>query len=271
MDEQQQKIILRETFDTVAAGYDSKALRFFPDSARLLVEHLDLAGDERVLDVATGTGNTALALARLLPRGHVTGVDFSPSMLEQARAKAAAGKAGNIDFLEMDMQSLSFPGGTFDAATCSFAIFFVKDMEAQLAHMAAPVRAGGKIAISGFQNRLFGPLAEQFFRRLGDYGIKKPAEGWKRIATESGCRQLFGQAGLTDVRVDMKNVGYFLDSAEEWWDVVWNAGFRRLVSQLSPQKLEQFRLEHLNEIELLRSDEGIWLEVGVIFTIGTKQ
>ena len=59
MDEQQRKTMLKETFNTVSEGYDKKALRFFPDSARHMAALLGLRGDERVLDVACGTGNAS--------------------------------------------------------------------------------------------------------------------------------------------------------------------------------------------------------------------
>ncbi|MHB8793418.1 MAG: class I SAM-dependent methyltransferase [Thermoleophilia bacterium] len=270
MDDRSKKALLKETFETVADGYDNKALRFFPNSAILLAEHLGLRGDEHVLDVATGTGHAAFAIARHLPQGRVTGVDFAAGMLEQASRKAASLNVSNVEFLEMDMQSLDIPEGTFDAATCSFGIFFVDDMEAQLGHIAATVRSGGKIAISGFQEKLFHPLVDLFNQRLKSYGIEPPEPGWKRIASESGCRQLFESAGINNVLVELEDVGYFLDRADEWWDVIWNAGLRRIVSRLSDKDLERFRKEHLEEVEALRTEEGIMLHVDVIYAIGIK-
>ena len=77
--------------------------------------------------------------------------------------------------------------------------------------------------------------------RLAGFGVQPPPQTWKRIATEAGCRELFDNAGLRDVRVEQRNVGYFLDNAKEWWDVVWNAGFRRMVGQLASTDQERFR------------------------------
>jgi len=262
--------MLKETFNTVAAGYDGKVLRFFPESARRLSALLDLRGDEEVLDVATGTGHAALALAARLPRGRVTAVDFSPGMLEQARKKAASQKVANVDFREGDMQDLGFPAGRFDAAVCSFGIFFVEDMDSQLDHIVETVKPGGQVAISGFQESYFHPLKDLMVARLERYGVKMPPQTWKRIASEKGCIGLFQKAGLRDIRVAPDNVGYFLDSAGAWWDVVWNAGFRRMVSQLSPADQERFRQEHLEEVAALATNEGIWLDVGVLFTIGRR-
>jgi ubiquinone/menaquinone biosynthesis C-methylase UbiE len=270
MDKQQLKAVLKDTFDAVSAGYDGEALRFFPASAAHLATLLSLRGDELVLDVATGTGHTSLALAPRLPRGRVTAVDLSPGMLEQARRKTASQGIGNIDFIERDMQELGFPADSFDAAVCSFGIFFVEDMDNQLAHIAATVRPNGQVAISSFQEGYFKPLKDLMSKRLAEYGVQMPPQTWKRIATEEGCRELFVQAGLRDVRVVARNVGYYLSDAHAWWDVIWNAGFRRLVGQLTPSGQERFRKEHLEEVAALMTSKGIWLDVGVFFTIGTK-
>ncbi len=263
-------IINKLTFDTVSVGYDGKALRFFPESAKHLTTYLNLHGDEHVLDVATGTGHAALAIAACLPKGRVTGVDFSLGMLGQARQKAASLNLCNVEFLERDMQDLGFPADSFDAAICSFGIFFVNDMDAQLSHIVATVKPGGQVAITSFQENYFQPLIKLMADRLTSYGAQMPPQTWKRIATEEGCRRLFEQTELQNIRVEQKNVGYYLDNADEWWDIIWNGGFRRLVNQLSVKDQERFRDEHLQEVNALKAKDGIWLDVGVLFTTGTK-
>jgi ubiquinone/menaquinone biosynthesis C-methylase UbiE len=270
MDEQQLKMIVKETFNTVATGYDGNALRFFPASAAHMASLLGLRGDEHVLDVACGTGNAAIALAKMLPTGRVTAVDFSAGMLDQARRKVAAANAANIEFLERDMQALDFQPPLFDVAVCAFGIFFVEDMDSQLSHIASTVKPGGRIIISNFQESYFHPLKDKFFERLAAYGVQRPPQTWQRIATEAGVRQLFENAGLADINVFQKNVGYYLNSVEEWWSIVWNAGFRRVVSRLEPQDQERFKKEHLEDVEKLRIKDGIWLDVGVLYTVGKK-
>ena len=83
MREPQRKIMIKDTFNTVASGYDNRASRFFLESAKHLVTYLDLKGNESVLDVATGTGYAALAIAENMAHGHVTGIDFSVGMTAQ--------------------------------------------------------------------------------------------------------------------------------------------------------------------------------------------
>jgi len=269
-EQRQMQEIVRQTFNDVAAGYDGPALRFFPRSAEQIVRILRLRGDEQVLDVACGTGHVSFALSQNLTTGRVRAVDLSPAMLDQARKKASALNVSNIEFVEGDMQDLDFPAETFDVAVCAFGIFFVPDMEAQLAHIASRVRSGGRILITSFVEDYFQPLRDRLFGRLAAYGVADPPHAWKAVATADGCRRLFEQAGLKDIQVSEKNVGYYLSGADEWWDIVWNAGFRRFVAGLSKEDRERFKKEHLAEIEDLGTKEGIRLDTGVLFTVGSK-
>lgn len=270
MNEDERKKMIKETFNTVATGYDNHALRYFSESAKIMAASLNLRGDEHVLDVATGTGEVALAVCREVPRGRVTGVDFSEGMLIQALAKAEASNIRNVHFLEGDMQALEFPGNHFDTAVCGFGIFFVENMEQQLKHISSKVKPGGKIAICGFYDDAFLPLVDLFFERIQQYGIERPPLSWKRIGTVEKVTALYQGAGLQDIRVDRKNIGYYLKNADEWWDVIWFAGFRGLVNQLSPSDLERFKKEHLKEVQDLASGEGVWLNVDVLYTVGVK-
>jgi ubiquinone/menaquinone biosynthesis C-methylase UbiE len=262
-----QKQQIKDTFDAVADGYDTGALRFFVAAAAHLVERLELRGDEEVLDVACGTGHAALAIAPRLPRGRVTAADFSPRMLAQARGKAA--ELGNVEFVERDMQALAWTE-RFDVALCAFGIFFVDDMDAQLRRIAATVKPGGRVAITSFAAEYMEPLRSLMQARLAAFGVGAPPQTWLRVAHEDGCRRLFAQAGLCDVTVERRNVGYFLSSADEWWDVIWSSGSRRTVGRLSPAEQARFKEQHLAEVAALGTCDGIRLDVPVLFTCGSK-
>lgn len=270
MNDKQKDLQLIATFNTVSAGYDNPSLRFFAESARRMAADLGLRGDEYVLDVATGTGNAALEIARLLPRGKVLGLDFSEGMLEQARRKAAALKITNTEFAEMDMRLLELQQERFDAATCAFGIFFVDDMTTQLTRIAAAVKPGAPVALTGFRQDSFAPLSTLMFSHLARHGISKPPGGWNRIDTSEKYRRLFEAAGLTNIHTETWELGYFLDGPDQWWDVVWNAGFRGLVNRVAPEDQERFKEAHLDEVGKLAAAEGIWLDIGVLCTVGNK-
>jgi ubiquinone/menaquinone biosynthesis C-methylase UbiE len=263
------KKVLVGTFDAVADGYDGSSLRFFPACAKHMVSLLGLRGDESALDVACGTGHATLALATCLDRGQVTGVDFSTGMLEQARRKvAAAGLRCDIELSQGDMQALPWRG-RFDVVTCAFGIFFVADMTGTLAHIASTLKPRGKVVISCFAINYMEPMRSLLMDRLSTgYGVPTPPPLWKLIGNEEGCRKLFTDAGLRDIRVEQRQMGYFLSDAEAWWQVIWNAGFRRLLGGLAPEAVARFRDEHLREVAALRTSQGIWMDVSVLFTSG---
>ncbi|MBI4666275.1 MAG: methyltransferase domain-containing protein [Nitrospinae bacterium] len=269
MDETELKRKICDSFNAVAEGYDNPALRFFQKSAQLLPGYLSLKGDESVLDVATGTGHAAMALAGALPRGRVTGIDFSQGMLERARAKIAGESISNIYLIPMDMQYIDLPNESFDAAVFSFSIFFVEDMERQLRHVMEKVKPGGKILFTSFQKSSFSPIAEMFFDRVKKYGVETP-QSWQKLATAEECETLMAKAGLGSINVGANNVGYHLTGAGQWWDLVWNAGFRRFVNAIPPERLGNFRREHMEEVESLKSAEGIWLAVNALYAVGRK-
>jgi ubiquinone/menaquinone biosynthesis C-methylase UbiE len=268
MDAETRKAKMIATFDAVSTGYDNRPLRFFSESAKYMTGLLNAPDIKRVLDVATGTGNLAIEIARTFPHVQVTGIDFSPGMLAQARMKAETQDISNVQFLEMDMHEIALPDGHFDAAVCAFGIFFAEDMTNQLRHIVQKVRSSGRIVISCFYEDSFLPLVELLSDRLERYGIERPSLRWKLIATAEKARMLVQNAGLEDIRVERRDLGYYLKNPEEWWDIVWNAGFRSQVSQLPPQDLGSFRDEHLVEVETLRTQEGIRLNVTVIYASG---
>lgn len=270
MDEARHKALIRQTFDTVAPGYDRPALRFFQDSAMLMAEQLRLAGGERVLDVATGTGAVALALAECLPAGHVIGIDLSQGMLDQARKKAYARGLTNVDFQTMDITALELPEARFHCVTAAFSLFFVLDMEACLRGIVRRLRPGGRVLACSFSGASFTPNADLFLARIEQYGVAIPPLSWKRLADEQMNRALFAAAGLEDIQVVRHDLGYRLPHAEAWWEVLWHAGFRGLLEQLDEQELARFRQEHLDEIAALDDGGGVPLHVEVLYTQGRR-
>ena len=268
MDNQQRKDQLKKTFDTVAEGYGSSGMEFFHNAAACLPRVFQLQGHEHLLDVATGTGIAATAIAPHLPQGKITGIDLSEGMLGQARARAQSRGLGNIELHPMDMQNISFDNAHFDAANCSFGLFFLPDMLGLLQHIASKVKPGGQVVTCSFTHNSFSPNVDLFMERIQRYGVATTELTWKQISTEEKFHALYTSAGLTDVQIQRHDIGYYLDDAETWWRVIWYAGFRGLVAQLSEPQLAQFKQEHLAEINALRTALGIPLNIAALFASG---
>jgi SAM-dependent methyltransferase len=126
-------------------------------AAEAFIARLDIAPGLRVLDVACGTGNTAIPLARR--GGVVTGVDIAPNLLEQARVRAAA-EGLSITFDEGDAEALPYADGSFDVVTTMFGAMFAPRPELVTSEMARVLKAGGLLAMgnwnpAGFSGQMF--------------------------------------------------------------------------------------------------------------------
>src|SRR3990172_582251 len=139
------KQVVEQTFDEVASSFDRKG--FFKECGQRLVDLLAIDPGANVLDVATGTGMVLLPAARRVgPQGHVTGIDISAHMLEQARRGAVENSLSNIDLFKMDAEHLEFPDASFDAITCGWAIFHLPPTAIQ--EMYRVCKHGGYIGVS---------------------------------------------------------------------------------------------------------------------------
>lgn len=270
MDMQQRKQMIQKAFDTVAEGYDHPSLQFFHQTAQRILSHLAPAPDTSWLDVATGTGMVALEAAAHLPSGSVTGIDLSNGMLTQARAKAQARRLHNVTFRQMDMDEMDFAGDQFDIATSSFGLFFIEDMEAAMRRIARTVKPGGRIAISSFMETAFSPFSSIFLSLYEDFGRQAPPLSWKRLADAAAIEKVYHAAGITDITLHHEPLGYALQSEQQWWDIVWNAGFMGLLNQLSASEIEAFKAQHLDTIRALCHNGENWLDTSVIIAVGRK-
>lgn len=266
----QRKAMIQNGFDTVASGYDHPSLSFFPETAKRLVEHLQLNPTDNLLDVCTGTGVVALTAAEKLTQGKVTGIDLSSGMLQQAKNKASDRNLSNAQFQQMDLENLEFEAGAFDVTTSSFGLFFLEDMTKGLTNIASSVRPGGKVAITTFTGEAFSPMADIFIKRFESTGRVVPPPSWRRLATEELIREQFNAVGITKVDIHHEPLGYQMTSSQMWWDVVWNAGWRALLNQMTEEEQKEFEKVHREEIDEVLGDDGVWFNTEVLIAVGEK-
>jgi len=135
--------------------------------AENFISHLNIPAGARVLDIACGTGNTAIPLAR---RGCiVTGVDIATNLLEQARARAAAEHLA-ITFDEGDAEALPYGDATFDAVTTMFGAMFAPRPELVASECARVLKPGGLLAMANWGPGAF--VARMF--KIGSTHVPPP-------------------------------------------------------------------------------------------------
>lgn len=262
-------------FNLVADGYDSPALRFFPLAGDQLADRLGLQPGEQVLDIATGTGAFATqAGQRVIPGGQVQAIDLTDLMLKKAEANVAKMALDNIEFHTMDAEQLEFRSNDFDAIGCSFGLFFLQDMAAALKSWLRVLKPGGRLMFTSFAPTALQPMTTMLFEDLRAVGLQlaenETGGSASRLPSRDFCCALLAEAGYSNVACDPQQLGFHLGKAQDWWEVVWNAGLRGYLERLEPEQLADLRARHLPRIEKLRTEDGIWMDVETWFSGGLK-
>lgn len=209
---------------------------------RAVADHVVRSGHiragERVLDIACGTGNTAL-MARA--RGaQVTGLDLTPELLAVAADRAAAEGYDDIDWKQGDAEDLPFPDGSFDVVVSSCGLMFAPDQQKVADEVARVTKPEGRIAIQAWTREGGVGL---MFKVTGAYvpppaGVPSPFE-W---GDEERVKSLFG-ASFRDYRFERSDCPEYADTPEEIADLfIGRYGpTYRAFHALPPEKAETFR------------------------------
>jgi demethylmenaquinone methyltransferase/2-methoxy-6-polyprenyl-1,4-benzoquinol methylase len=125
-----------------------------------LVNAVDPRPGQRILDVASGTGMVAFALAARAPGCDVIGLDQSEAMLGVARARvpAPARASGQVSFMQGEAEHLPFPDDEFDALSFTYLLRYVDDPAATMRELARVVKPGGRIGMLEFDVPPSAPL-----------------------------------------------------------------------------------------------------------------
>lgn len=178
-----------------------------------LCEAVDLHSHQSVLDVATGSGNTAIAASRRFCEA--TGIDYVPALLEVGRRRADAEHL-RVTFQEGDAEHLPVADASFDVVLSTLGVMFTPNQEQAASELLRVCRSGGKIGLANWTPTSF---VGDLFRTIGKY--VPPAPGLKSGAlwgTEQRLRELFGD-GIASLQTTTRTFMFRYRSAEHWMEV----------------------------------------------------
>lgn len=194
----------------------------YPDIARTIkdvADHLAQAGGAAagasVLDVACGNGNVALAAARA--GAGVVGVDITPALLEDARARAAR-EGLEVEWVEGDAEALPVDDGAFDAVLSSFGVMFAPRHEVAAGELVRACRPGGRIAVAAWTPE---GLNGRLFVTMGPH-LPPPPEGWRPPifwGVPDYVRELLRPHGV-EVETERRTASITAESVEDWVDYI---------------------------------------------------
>jgi ubiquinone/menaquinone biosynthesis C-methylase UbiE len=198
---------------TWASGdYHQIAAIIMPIAERLC-DVADLRADERVLDVATGSGNAAIAAARRLTS--VTGVDYVPSLLERGRQRAAA-EGLAVRFEEGDAEALPAPDAAYDVVLSTVGVMFAPNQEQAARELLRVCRPGGRIGlVSWTPEGWIGDMLKTVGGHVPPPAGVRPPTRW---GTEAGISELFGSA-VSSVQAVRQTFVWRFATAQQFLDL----------------------------------------------------
>lgn len=216
----------RKDWSRAAEGWRKNDARLRETSAPVTKRLLELTGiarGQRVLDIASGTGEPALPAAEIVgPQGFVLGTDLSEEMLAVAREKAAARGLSNVEFRQVDGEELAVDPESFDAVLCRWGIMFMPDAGRCLRQAQGALKPGGRVALSVWgppERNPFFTVPMGVLMRYVEIPPPRPgAPGVFAFADKDRLASTLGEAGFRDVQIE----GFELpmaafDSGQEYW------------------------------------------------------
>ncbi|WP_456788104.1 class I SAM-dependent methyltransferase [Cellulomonas sp. P5_C5] len=199
-------------FDVTPDVYLRFMGRFSEPLAAQFAAALDLPSGARALDVGCGPGALTAHLVARLGVDAVTAVEPSESFVEAARARFPG-----LRVLTGVAERLPLPDDSVDLTVAQLVVHFLTDPVAGLTEMARVTRPGGVVAANVWDHAGNGGPLDAFWRAVHDLDPAAPGEAALPGTREGHLAELFGAAGLRDVRSWSEAVGARYETVDEWW------------------------------------------------------
>lgn len=209
VDPDEQRADSREAWDQSAAAWGRVADRIRDWTTELserMVDALELAPGQRVLELAAGPGDTGfIAAQRIAPGGTLICSDGSEAMLDVARERAAEQGIRGVEFRQLELEWIDLPTADVDAVLCRWGIMLTVDSEAAAHEIRRVLKPGGHAALAVWDVPEKNPWAEIPATTMIELGHVQPPEpgapGMFKLAADGVLAELLENAGLVDVTV----------------------------------------------------------------------
>ena len=257
MDPRLQRRVQRYGWDRAVSAYEDGWRDQLEPAHALMLDMVALQPDERVLDVACGTGLVSLRVAATVGwSGAVVGTDISGEMVEAARRSAAGRGLDNARFERSDAEALPFADASFDAAVCGLGLMYVSDPVKALSEMRRVLRPGGRAAAAVWGARRNCGWAEIF--PITDARVaSEVCPMFFQLGTQDMLARSFAAAGFADVHSQRLRTSLRYATADDALGAVFRGGPVALAySRFDDATRRAVHAEYLDSIAAFRVGDG---------------
>jgi SAM-dependent methyltransferase len=258
----------------MAASFDRWVPYIQPVGNRL-IELLDVRPGHHVLDVACGTGEPALSIARRFGTSvTILGVDSAEAMVGRSNAKAIAESLSGVTFRVMSGERLDLPDASVDRLVCRFGLMLFDDPVSGAREMWRVLKAGGRVAIA-----VWGPLprltsVHAVWRLLSEYlpaADVPPEPRMVSLGAPGALERVLTEARWSGVRIEPLTVTYRFPTPLDYWDLAADSPlWKDVFAKLSCHATVAFKARALAEIARFRDTDGIALPNQALLAIAQK-
>jgi SAM-dependent methyltransferase len=189
-----------------------------------MIGRLDIAEDQQHLDIAAGTGEPGLCIARLAPKGRVVLTDLAPEMLGVAARRADAQGVTNVEMKVCSADDLPFGEATFDSVSVRFGYMFFPDAAKATAEFARVLKPGGRICSSVWVKPEKNPGTTILMQAIATEVVLGPPDpdgpNMFRCAAPGYVSAVYEAAGLRDVAEWDVDVELVTSSPAQYWEIM---------------------------------------------------
>ncbi len=246
-------------YDRIGANFD-RWLPLIEPVTLAILERLPVPADGAiVLDVACGTGEPGLTLARRHPGVQLLGVDAAAGMIAAALAKVAGEGVANARFEVMPAETIALPDASVDAVVSRFGLMMFGDVEASARELARTLRPGGCFSLAVWETMATNTFSGSVYLASRDHlplGLVSPFERLNALAAEGLRTGMLCEAGLSAVETEMFAWTMEFETFDAMWGLVTGPGmFERQFATFDTTAREAVR-QRLGELLAPHCDEA---------------
>jgi ubiquinone/menaquinone biosynthesis C-methylase UbiE len=269
----------RETWAGLSSSWDkwdSVIMEQLRPVGEAIIASLDLAEDQQHLDIASGTGEPGLSVAKLVPNGRVVLTDLVPEMLEIAAGRAKAQHVGNIETTVCSADDLPFDDATFDSISVRFGYMFFPDMAKATAEFARVLEPGGRLCSSVWVKPEENPWTSIGMQAIATEAVVAPPDpdgpNMFRCAAPGYVSALYERAGLRDIAEWDVGIELVTQSPEQYWELISEHVSLAVAAlqQLDEPARERIRAHAIAKVSAFEKDGSVRVPGVARCIVGTK-